>query len=148
MFKTLTLATAAALVLAWTVTAQAQRVPTPVERPERLPELVLGSDDDINYLSQTEYRLKLGQAYRLEVTNNGYGEVQFRAPDLVRRSWIRKVEVGDMEIQTNYFYGLEFDDKGTIEFFFTPAWVGEYDFFVEPYEEAMRGRFIVTTDDE
>jgi hypothetical protein len=145
MFKTLTIATA--LALSWTVAAQAQRIPTAVERPERLPELVLGSEDDINYMSQTEYQLKLGQAYRLEVTRAGYSEIQFRAPDLVRRSWIRKVQVGGLEIQTGYFHGLEFDDQGTIEFFFTPAWVGEYEFFVEPYEEAMRGRFVVTTDD-
>lgn len=146
MFKPLMII--AALALSWTVTAQAQRIPTPAERPERLPELVLGSDDDINYMSETEYHLKLGQAYRLEVTNAGYGEVQFRAPQLLRRAWLRKVQVGPMEIQTTYFYGLEFDDRGTIEFFFTPAWVGEFEFFVEPYEDTMRGRFIVTTDDD
>lgn len=145
MFKLLMIAV---LALSWTISAQAQRIPTPVERPERLPELVLGSDDDITYLSETEYHLKLGQAYRLAVTNNGFGEVQFRAPQLVRRSWIRKVQVGPLEIQTNYFYGLEFDDRGTMEFFFTPAWVGEYEFYIDPYEDVMRGRFIVTADDE
>lgn len=145
MFKLLMIAV---LALSWTISAQAQRIPTPVERPERLPELVLGSDDDITYLSETEYHLKLGQAYRLSVTNAGYGEVQFRAPQLVRRSWIRKVQVGPLEIQTNYFYGLEFDDRGTMEFFFTPAWVGEYEFYIDPYEDVMRGRFIVTADDE
>jgi hypothetical protein len=133
---------AAALTLGSVATAHAQMPPTN-ERPQRLNELVLGSDTDDLVMSEKSYELVAGQAYRLKVTNAGLQEYMFRAPDLFINALIRQVVVNDLEVHTNWVHGLEFDTKGTIEVFFTPVRSGEYDFFIEPFHDAMRGRFTV-----
>jgi hypothetical protein len=136
------LSLAAVLMLSMTIGAQAQ-MPSAAERPQRLPDLVLGSDTDDVLMSQKSYDLVAGQAYRLQVTNAGLQEYMFRAPDLFRNALIRQVVVNDLEVHTNWIHGLEFDTKGTMEVFFTPVKSGEYDFFVEPFQDAMRGRIVV-----
>ncbi|WP_207457580.1 hypothetical protein [Azospirillum sp. SYSU D00513] len=123
--------------------AQQAQLPPAGERPQRLPELVLGSDTDDTLMSQKSYELVAGQAYRLEVTNAGMQEYMFRAPDLFRNALIRQIVVEDLEVHTNWIHGLEFDAKGTMEVFFTPVKTGDYDFFIEPFQDAMRGRISV-----
>jgi hypothetical protein len=124
-------------------TAHAQ-IPSAAERAERLPELVLGTETDDFAISQKKFELKAGQRYRLEITKAGFQEYMFRAPELFRFAWIYQITIEDIEVHTTSIYGIEFDDRGTAEITFTPIQAGEYEWFVEDFEDRMSGTFVVT----
>jgi hypothetical protein len=123
--------------------AAAQVAPS-AERAERLEELVLGTKENDYAVSHKDYSLTAGKYYRLKVTSAGFKEYMFRAPDLFRNAWIRQVVVNDLEIHTNWIHGLEFDAQGTMEVFFIPQRSGDYDWFIEDFEQnGMQGKFVV-----
>ncbi len=113
-------------------------------RAERLPELVLGTDDIGYGMSQTEYRMETGKAYRLEIKSTGAKEYAFEAPEFFNFIWLRKIEAGGMEIKASHLYELEFENEGESEIFFVPIRPGKYVFRVRGLEEkGMIGHFIV-----
>lgn len=110
----------------------------------QLSDLVLGTPTDDYGVSQKDYSLKAGQAYRLKVTAAGFKEYMFRAPELFRDSWIRQIVINDLEVHTSTFYGIEFDRQGTIEIHFTPQRPGVYQWFIPGFEKrGMTGTFQV-----
>lgn len=118
--------------------------PRPSNRAEQLPDLVLGTPTDDFTVSQKNYALRAGQAYRLNVTAAGFKEYMFRAPELFRDSWLRQIVIDDLEVHTSSFYGVEFDRQGTIEIHFTPQRPGIYPWFVPGFEaRGMTGTFQV-----
>lgn len=118
--------------------------PAASNKAEQLPDLVLGTPTEDFVVSQKDYKLRTGQAYRLKVTAAGFKEYMFRAPELFRDSWIRQIVVDDLEIHTSTFYGIEFDRQGTIEIQFTPQRAGLYQWFVPGFEKrGMTGTFQV-----
>jgi len=108
--------------------------------PENLPELKLSGDLK---LSETEYHLKTGKYYRLEISSDGEEEFAWVAPELFRNSWVDQVVVNDLEFK-GAIYSLEFDDAGTFVLTFVPIRPGHYEFWVPGYQDrGMKGAFDV-----
>ncbi len=113
-------------------------------RPERLPDLVLGSEVTDYAMSQTRYEMETGKAYRLKVVSSGLKEYAMQAPEFFTSIFLRKVEAGGMEIKAMTLTELEFEDEGEAEIFFVPIKPGEYEFYMEGLEnKGMEGVFSV-----
>jgi hypothetical protein len=95
-------------------------------KPTRLPDLVLGTDDAGFGLSQKEYNLETGKAYRLKIISTGKHEYALVAPDLFDNIWLRKIEAGGMEIKANRVFELEYEKAAQSEIFFVPIRPGSY----------------------
>ena len=124
--------------------AQAQFFDPAIHSLERLEPLVLGSEDNDFYMEPKEYRLEVGQGYRWMMradTDFEYGVV---APEFFRNIWIRKVEVGDIEVKTATLDEIEFEAAGEAELFFVAIRPGTYEFGVRGMRErGMVGTIIV-----
>jgi uncharacterized cupredoxin-like copper-binding protein len=108
--------------------------------PENLPELKLSGDLTV---SETEYHLKTGRYYRLDISSDGEEEFAWVSPELFRNSWVDQVVVDDLEFKGT-IYSLEFDGAGTFELTFVPLRPGRYEFWVPGYEgRGMKGAFNV-----
>ena len=95
-------------------------------KPTRLPDLVLGNDDTGFGMSQKEYSLETGKAYRLKIISTGKHEYAVVADDLFDTIWLRKVEAGGMEIKANRLTELEFEKAAQAEIFFVPIRPGNF----------------------
>lgn len=124
--------------------AKAQFFDPAYHQLERLEPLILGSQDNSFHMEPREYRLKVGQGYRWMMraeTDFEYGVV---APEFFRNIWIRKVEVGDIEVKTATLDEIEFEDVGEAELFFVTIRPGTYEFGVRGMQErGMTGTIIV-----
>jgi uncharacterized cupredoxin-like copper-binding protein len=111
---------------------------------ERLEPLVLGSEDNSFHMEPKEYRLKVGQGYRWMIraeTDFEYGVV---APQFFRNIWIRKVEMGDVEVKTPMLDEIEFENVGEAELFFVAVRPGTFEFGVRGMQDrGMLGTIIV-----
>jgi uncharacterized cupredoxin-like copper-binding protein len=94
----------------------------------RLEPLVLGVGDDSTKMAPMEYRLKVGQGYRWMIKASDLTEYAFIAPAFIRNIWIRKVEVGEVEIKAATLDELEFENGGEAELFFVAIRPGTYEF--------------------
>lgn len=127
-----------------TVTSVAQAAGDLTRRPVKLPDLVMGSDDSDYSLSQKEYELETGKAYKLAIISNGQKEYAFVAPDFFASIFLRKVEAGGMEIKAVSLTELEFEDAAEAEIYFVPVKSGEFEFELEGLEaKGMTGVFKV-----
>ena len=76
--------------------------------------------------------------------HDGGEEFQIMAPDLFRNSWIDQVVIEDLEVQPMGLYAIEFDDEGTIDVWFVPIRPGNFDFWIDGYENrGLAGTFEV-----
>lgn len=113
-------------------------------RPTKLPDLVLGTEDNRYLLSQKEYNLETGKSYKLKVISSGQTEYAFQAPEFFASIFLRKVEAGDMEIKAVSLTELEFEQEGEAEIYFVPIKPGKFEFYSEGLEEkGMEGIFSV-----
>ena len=113
-------------------------------KPERLPDLVMGNDESDYSLSQKEYELETGKAYRLELIASGLKPYAFHAPEFFASIYLRKVEAGGMEIKAVSLTELEFEDEGTAEIFFVPIKPGNFEFYIAGLRhKGMEGMFVV-----
>lgn len=124
--------------------ARAQFLDPAYHNLERLEPLVLGTEDNSFHMEPKEYRLKVGQGYRWMMkaeTDFEYGVV---APQFFRNIWIRKVEIGDVEVKTAMLDEIEFEDVGEAELFFVAIRPGTYEFGVRGMQDrGMVGTIIV-----
>ena len=112
-------------------------------RPVALPELDLATQDGFG-ISQTEYQIETGKAYKLEIRSTGIEECAFRADDFFRNIWLRKVEAGGLEIKAAQLNELEFETEGEAEIFFVPIKPGRYPYGCKGLEDrGLSGIFIV-----
>jgi uncharacterized cupredoxin-like copper-binding protein len=97
---------------------------------KRMEPLQLGVDGDSSKMSPTEYTLKAGQGYRWKIKASDLNEYALVMPEFVRNIWIRKIEVGDpeVEIKVRSFDELEFEDGGEVELFFVAIRPGTFKF--------------------
>lgn len=133
-------------VIAGCGSAAAQFHDPAVHGLERLEPLMLGVDNDASKMSPTEYRLKVGQGYRWKIEASDLTEYAFVAPEFVRSIWIRKIEVGEPEVEIKVvtFDELEFENGGEAEVFFVPIRPGTYEFGPKGMmERGMVGKIIV-----
>ena len=113
-------------------------------KPTKLEKLVIGTEESGYGFSVTEYQLETGKAYSLEIESTGRKEYAFEAPEFFTFVWLRKIEVGDMEIKASHVYELEFEEEAECEIFFVPIKPGTYQFRVRGLgEKGMVGTFVV-----
>ena len=65
----------------------------------KLPDLVFGVDQTGFAVSTPSYRLTTGKAYQLTIVSTGKREYAIHADEFFNFIWLRKVEVGDVEIK-------------------------------------------------
>ena len=151
MRKLVTLAAFGLLAVAGSIGAlKAQVLFDPsVHRLIRLEPLVLGSADNNFHMEPKEYRLKVGQGYRWKIKAETDFEYAFVAPVFFRNVWIRKVEIGDIEIKTGMIDEIEFENVGEVEVFFVAIRPGTYEFGLRGMEaRGVKGTIIVESDDD
>jgi len=113
-------------------------------RPQALPDLRFGSEESDYAVSQKEYQLETGTAYRLKVVVDGQKACAFQAPEFARSIFLRKVEAGGVEIKAITLVELEFEDAGEAELFFVPVKPGNFAYYCQGLQnKGMEGRFVV-----
>jgi uncharacterized cupredoxin-like copper-binding protein len=114
----------------------------------RLDPLILGVDKDSTKMMPMEYRLKVGQGYRWKIRASDLTEYAFVAPEFIRNIWIRKVEVGEVEIKAVTLDELEFENGGEAELFFVAIRPGTYEFGSRGLmDRGVVGKIIVEADE-
>jgi hypothetical protein len=93
---------------------------------QKLPDLVFGTDRDGFAVSQPRYDLETGRAYQLTIVSSGRREYAIRGDDFFNFLWLRKVEVGDVEIKVNGLYEIEMEREGKATLIFVPIRPGKY----------------------
>jgi uncharacterized cupredoxin-like copper-binding protein len=133
---------AAVSTVAWS--EQAQIVDPAVHGLVRLEPLVFGTEQDITHMAPKEYKLKVGQGYRLKIQAVPGTEYAFVAPAFFRNIWIRKVEAGEVEIKSAVLDEIEFENGGEAELFFVAIRPGTYEFGSKGMmERGVVGKIIV-----
>ena len=113
-------------------------------KPEKLPDMVLGLGEAGFGISQKDFTLSTGKAYRLKIRSTGEKECAWQAPQFTNFIWLRKVEVNKVEIKASHVYEIEMEREGEAEIFFVPIRPGEYAWGCRGLEsKGMAGRFIV-----
>ena len=113
-------------------------------KPERLADMVLGLGEAGFGVSQKDFTLSTGKAYRLKLKSTGAKECAWQAPQFTNFIWLRKVEVNKVEIKASHVYEIEMEREGEAEIFFVPIRPGEYAWGCRGLEsKGMAGRFIV-----
>ena len=111
-------------------------------RATRLPDMAIDSAE--LSLSISNFQLETGKYYRWRIVHDGGEEFQIMAPDLFRNSWIDQVVVADLEVQPMGLYAIEFDDEGTVDVWFVPIRPGDFEFWIDGYENrGLAGKFEV-----
>ncbi|WP_148912464.1 hypothetical protein [Maritimibacter alkaliphilus] len=111
-------------------------------QPERLPDMEIDSAELT--LSVNQFELETGKYYRWRIVHDGGEEFQIVAPDLFRNSWVSQVVIEDLEVKPLGLHSVEFDDEGTIDIWFVPIRPGDFDFWIEGYENrGLAGTFVV-----
>lgn len=114
------------------------------QKPERLPDLVLGLGETGYGVSQKDFALTTGKAYRLKIKSTGQKECAWAAPEFANYIWLRKVEVARVEIKASHVYEIEMEREGEAEIFFVPIRPGDYAWSCKGLEgKGMAGKFIV-----
>jgi hypothetical protein len=113
-------------------------------KPEKLPDIVLGLGETGYGVSQKDFALSTGKAYRLKIKSTGRKECAWQAPEFSNFIWLRKIEVNKVEIKASHVYEIEMEREGEAEIFFVPIRPGEYAWGCRGLEgKGMAGRFIV-----
>lgn len=135
---------AAGLIGLMGVTATVQAEGDLTRKPIKLADLVMGNETSDYALSQTEYQLETGKAYKLKVVSSGLKEYALQAPEFFSSIYLRKVEAGDMEIKAVSLTELEFEQEGEAELYFVPVKPGKFEFVMDGLEnKGMVGVFNV-----
>jgi hypothetical protein len=113
-------------------------------KPEKLPDLEIGLGETGYGVSQKDYALTTGKAYRLKLKSTGQKECAWTAPEFANFVWLRKVEVSNVEIKASHVYEIEMEREGEAELFFVPIRPGEYAWGCRGLEgKGLAGKFIV-----
>lgn len=113
-------------------------------KPIKLPDLVLGDEDDFFSVSEKTYNLETGKAYKLKIVSSGMTEYALQAPEFFASIFLRKVEAGGMEIKAVSLTELEFEQEGEAEIYFVPIKTGSFEFYMDGLEiRGMQGVFKV-----
>jgi hypothetical protein len=107
---------------------------------QKLPDLVFGTDQTGFAVSQPTYDLETGKAYQLTIISTGKREYAIRGDDFFNFIWLRKIEVGDVEIKVNGLYEIEMEREGKAQIIFVPIKPGKY----RIYAKGLDGKGAVT----
>ena len=95
-------------------------------KPEKLPDIELGLGETGYGVSQKDFALTTGKAYRLKIKSTGHKPCAWQVPEFANVIWLRKVEVNKVEIKGSHIYEIEMEREGEAEIFFVPIRPGEY----------------------
>ncbi len=95
-------------------------------KAQKLPELEIGLGDAGFGLSQKEYSLEAGKAYRWNIKGTGKQECVLRGAEFFSSIYIRQIAAGDLEILNPSFTGFELDDPSEFELYFVPIRAGKF----------------------
>ncbi len=115
-------------------------------RPTELPELVIGGGEYGFGVAPKKHELETGKSYSLKIKSMGKQECAFIAPDFNGAVWLRKVEVGDIEVKAARLDEIEFNDGSELEaeIFFVPVRTGTFKWSCRNMEpRGMMGEFVV-----
>jgi len=113
-------------------------------KAEKLPDMVVGLGDAGFGVSQKDYALTTGKAYRLKLKSTGQKPCAWEAPVFMNFIWLRKVEVNKVEVKASHVYEIEMEREGEAEVFFVPIRPGEYSWGCRGLEsKGLAGKFIV-----
>jgi hypothetical protein len=127
---------------------QAQVFDPAVHGLQRLEPLMFGVDGDGSKMAPMEYRLKTGQGYRWKIQASDLTEYAFVAPGFIRNVWVRKIEVGEVEVKAVTFDELEFENGGEAEVFFVAIRPGTYEFGSKGLmERGVIGKIVIESAD-
>ncbi len=113
-------------------------------KAEKLPDMVVGLGDAGFGVSQKDYSLTTGKAYRLKLKSTGQKPCAWEAPVFMNFIWLRKVEVNKVEVKASHVYEIEMEREGEAEVFFVPIRPGEYAWGCRGLEnKGLAGKFIV-----
>jgi uncharacterized cupredoxin-like copper-binding protein len=122
----------------------AQILDPSVHELERLTPLQLGSEENPASMEPREYKLKVGKGYRWKIQASDLNEYALVAPGFFRNIWIRKIEVGGVEIKSATLDEVEFEDGGEAELFFVAVRPGTFEFGPKGMmERGVVGKFII-----
>jgi hypothetical protein len=124
--------------------SKAQIFDPSVHKLERLEPLKLGSEENPASMEPREYKLKVGKGYRWKIQASDLNEYALVAPSFFRNVWIRKLEVGGVEIKTGILDEVEFENGGEAELFFVAVRPGTFEFGPKGMmERGVVGKFII-----
>lgn len=115
-------------------------------RPTELEDLVVASGEFGFGVSPKRHEMETGKAYSLKIKSEGKQECAFIAPDFAGAIWLRKVEVGDIEVKAPRFDEIEFNDGAELEaeLFFVPVRTGTFKWSCRNMDaRGMTGEFVV-----
>lgn len=115
-------------------------------RPTELEELTVGSGEYGFGVSPKKHEMETGKSYSLKIKSMGKQECAFIAPEFSNAVWLRKVEVGDIEVKAARFDEIEFNDGSELEaeIFFVPVRTGTFKWSCRNMEaRGMMGEFVV-----
>ena len=113
-------------------------------KAEKLPDMVVGLGDAGFGVSQRDFPLTTGKAYRLKLKSTGQKPCAWEAPVFSNFIFLRKVEVNKVEIKASHVSEIEMEREGEAEIFFVPIRPGEYSWGCRGLEsKGLAGKFIV-----
>lgn len=75
----------------------------------------------------TDWTLKSGTYYEVEIEADGSAELQLDGSEFFRAIWIDEIVINEMEVRPMAMHSLEFDDEGTVELGFIAIKPGQYE---------------------
>jgi len=102
---------------------------------QKLPDLVFGVDQAGFAVSVPTYRLTTGKAYQLTIVSTGKREYAIHGDEFFNFIWLRKVEVGDVEIKATGLYEIEMEREGKATLFFVPIKPGKYRIYAKGLDQ-------------
>lgn len=98
-----------------------------IARCKALPEQILGIDDAGFEVKESEYHIETGQCYKLPITSSGKHEYILEGSEFFSHIYIRKLEVGNMELGINSLRSIDFDDAVSSELYFLVVKPGKFE---------------------
>ena len=95
-------------------------------KAQKLPELEIGTGDAGFGISQKDYSLEAGKAYRWHIKGTGKQECVLRGAEFFSSIYIRQIAAGEVEILNPSFSGFELDDPSEFELYFVPVRAGKF----------------------
>ena len=98
-----------------------------VARCEKLDTQELGIDDAGFAVLHPLYNIETGKCYKLEISSSGRHEYILQGPEFFSSIYIRKLEVGKVELGINSLRSIDFDDEVSVELYFLVLKPGKYE---------------------
>lgn len=115
-------------------------------RPIELDTLEVAGGEYGFSVSHKTIELETGQAYELTIESPGLQECAWRAPQFVENIYIRKIEVGGVEVKVRAFDELELSgsEPAEVELVFVPVRPGTFQWACQNMvQRDVMGEFIV-----